>query len=192
MKKIILVFSGPSGAGKSTLIKHLLEKFNVAGLTVSHTTRIIRETEIDGVSYHFVSHAKFAEMVKNNEFVEHVECFGNCYGTSKQAIDTVLKIKNICILDLEYEGAYAILNDKYFRDKCVGILVLPPSYSVLKQRLMARNSETPESLAKRLNDSFKVARIAKYQFVLINTELERSKQKLEAFVSELMAVREFC
>lgn len=185
MRKIILVFSGPSGAGKSTLIEHLLKNFDEAGLTVSHTTRSPRETEVDGVNYHFVSHERFAEMMKNGEFVEHVKCFENCYGTSKQAIDDVLQNKDICVLDLEYNGAYTILNDENFKDVCVGILVLPPSYKVLKQRLMNRNSETQESLNKRLNDSFKISKIAKYQVVLINKKLEYSKQQITQLVREL-------
>ena len=187
MKKFILVFSGPSGAGKSTLINYLLQEFKEAGLTVSHTTRKPRDEETNGISYHFVTKEKFLEMVENNEFVEYVECFGNYYGTSKKAIDDVLQHKDICILDLEYEGAYAILNDERFRERCFGILVLPPSYNVLKQRLMERNSETPESLDKRLHDSFKIKRIAKYQFVLINKELEDSNRKLIDLVNIKMA-----
>ncbi len=185
MRKTILVFSGPSGAGKSTLIEHLLKNFGEAGLVVSHTTRRPRETEVDGVNYHFVSHEKFTEMMINDEFVEHIECFRNCYGTSKQAIDYVLQNKDICVLDLEYNGAYTILNDEHFKDRCIGILVLPPSYKVLKQRLMGRNSETQESLNKRLDDSFKISKIAKYQVVLINKELEHSKQKITDLVREL-------
>ena len=185
MKKFILVFSGPSGAGKSTLINYLLQEFKEAGLTVSHTTRKPRDGETDGLSYHFVTKEKFLKMIENDEFVEHIECFGNYYGTSKMAIDDVLKHKDICILDLEYEGAYAILNDEKFKEQCFGILILPPSFNVLKQRLMERNSETPESLDKRLHDSFKIKRIAKYQFVLINKEIEHSKRKIKDIVNNL-------
>ena len=188
MRKLILVFSGPSGAGKSTLINYLLQNFDCAGLTVSHTTRAPREGETDGINYHFVTKEKFLNMVANDEFVEHVECFGNYYGTSKKAIDDVLKCKDICVLDLEYKGAYAILNDEKFISRCVGILVLPPSYNVLKRRLLERNSETPESLDRRLNDSFKVKKIAKYQFVLVNKEIEDSKRKIIGIVHNLRAV----
>ncbi|MBQ2173913.1 MAG: guanylate kinase [Alphaproteobacteria bacterium] len=185
MKKLILVFSGPSGAGKSTMINYLLKEFDCAGLTVSHTTRMPRDGETDGISYHFVTKENFLKMVQKDEFVEFVECFGNYYGTSKMAIYDVLKHKDICILDLEYEGAYAIINNDKFKEQCVGILVLPPSYNSLKQRLMERNSETSESLDKRLNDSFKVKKIAKYQFVLINKELEISKRKIKDIVNNL-------
>ena len=178
MKKFILVFSGPSGAGKSTLINYLLDEFDCAGLTVSHTTRKPRAGETDGRSYHFVTKEKFLKMLENDEFVEHIECFGNYYGTSKKAINDIFQHKDICVLDLEYEGAYAILHDENFKNKCVGILVLPPSFNVLKRRLIERHSETAESLDKRLNDSFKVNKIAKYQFVLINNEIEHSKRKI--------------
>ncbi len=184
MKKLILVFSGPSGAGKSTLINHLLEKYDSAGLTVSHTTRAARENEKDGNDYHFITHDEFEKMVKNNEFVEHVFCYGNRYGTSKKAIEEVLSKKDICVLDLEFEGAQNVLSNKIFDCECIGILVLPPSLKTLRKRLKNRHSETEESLECRLTESFKADKIAKYHHVIINADLERAKLELTKIIED--------
>lgn len=177
-KKLTIIFSGPSGVGKSTLIDYLLKKFDCAGLTVSHTTRAPRNEEVDGVNYHFVTLEQFNRMVENGDFVEYVECYGNFYGTSKQAITEVLRDKDICVLDLEYEGAYRLLSEGIAGSRCVGILVLPPSLRILKQRLCERKSETSESLWIRINEAFKINKIAKYDYVIINDDLKTSEQTL--------------
>lgn len=182
MNGFVLVFSGPSGVGKSTLINFLLEKFQSAGLTVSHTTRQPRPAEQNGKDYHFVTHDEFDHMIANGEFVEYAACYGNRYGTSRQAIDDVLKSKDICILDLEFEGAYNMLEKQKINHRCVGVLVLPPSINALSQRLRDRNTETDESLSKRLSDSFTANKIAKYRYVIINLSLENSKQQLSEIV----------
>ena len=178
MKKLILVFSGPSGAGKSTLINYLLENLDSVGLTVSHTTRAPRKLEKSGVDYHFVSHDEFERMASRGDFIEHVSCYGNRYGTSKKSVENVLDNKDICILDLEFEGAHGVLENKTLESECIGILVLPPSLKTLKQRLSDRKTETEESLNTRLIESFKVDKIAKYHHVIINRNLEDSKREL--------------
>ncbi len=184
MKKIVLVLSGPSGAGKSTLIKHLLETLNLVGLTVSCTTRPPRQGEKDGVDYHFISYEKFEKLIQNGEFIEHVSCYGNKYGTLKSAVSDVLKNKDICILDMEFEGAYNILANNLIDFKCIGILVLPPSISTLRNRLKNRNTETKESLEQRLSESFKVDRIAGYNHVIVNKDLEKSKKEMLKVIKE--------
>ena len=187
MKKLIFVFSGASGAGKSTLINYLLENLGCAGLTVSHTTRKPREGEKDGVNYHYVTFEQFENMIKNDEFIEYVKCFNNYYGTSKQAIEDVLRNNDICILDLEYEGAYKLLSNNIVNTKCVGILILAPSIRTLRQRLVERKSETKESLNTRINESFNVNRIAKYNHVIINNELDKTKKQLLKCVENYFA-----
>ncbi len=185
MSKTILVFSGPSGAGKSTLIKHLLSNLKSADLTVSCTTRPPREGERNGVDYHFVTHDEFEKLVKGNKFIEHVNCYGNRYGTLKKAVNDVLDKNEFCILDLDFKGAYNVLSNKIFKFNCFGILVLPPSLKTLKHRLQNRNSETIESLNLRLNDSFQQKQIAKYDFVIINKNLEKATSELINIIHSL-------
>lgn len=178
MSKTILVFSGPSGAGKSTLIKHLLSNLKSADLTVSYTTRLPREGEKDGVDYHFITHDEFEKLVKQDKFIEHVNCYGNRYGTLKKSVNDVLRKNEFCVLDLDFEGAYNVLSNNIFEFKCFGILILPPSLKTLKHRLQNRNSETIESLNLRLNSSFLPKQIAKYDFVIINKDLKEAKSEL--------------
>ena len=187
MKKLVLVFSGPSGAGKSTLINYLLENLDSVGLTVSHTTRATRFLEKSGIDYHFVTHDEFEQMAQNEEFVEHVSCYGNRYGTSKKAIKDVLENKDVCVLDLEFEGAHNVLSNKIIDYESIGILVLPPSLKTLKNRLNNRGTETAESFEQRLIDSFKADKIAKYHYVIINRDLEESKKELMEIMKKLTA-----
>ena len=184
MKKLIVVISGPSGAGKSTLIKYLLEEFDNIGLTVSHTTRSPRDTEKEGVNYYFVNKGTFEDMIQNDEFIEYVQCFDNYYGTSHISVNNVLNQKDICILDLDYEGAYKLLSNKLYKQQCVGILVLPPSLKILRERLNERKSETPKSLNKRIKESFIVSRIASYHHVIINNDLNISKYQIKQIIKQ--------
>ena len=180
MKKTVFVFSGPSGAGKSTLTKFLLEKFpGVIGATVSCTTRSIRAGEVCGVEYHFTTHENFDELVKSGDFIEHVECYGNKYGTLKSSVRDCLANKNACILDMNFEGAHNVLSNNLLPEfETVGVLILPPSIDSLEKRLIARNSENSESLQKRLNESFDAPVIANYKYVIINKDLEKSKEEV--------------
>lgn len=179
MKKVF-VFSGPSGAGKSTLIKYLLEiSCSSAGLTVSCTTRPPRLGEKDGIDYHFVSNEEFEQLVQNGEFIEHVSCYGNRYGTLKSAVLEVLKNKDICILDMEFEGAYNVLSNNLVDFDSIGILILPPSINSLRERLKNRNTETEKSLELRLSESFKIDKIAGYHHVIVNKDLEESQKELK-------------
>ena len=183
--KTIFVFSGPSGAGKSTLINFILERFDHVGATVSCTTRQKREDEIDGKDYYFISDEEFDRLVKNEEFLEHVECYKNKYGTLKSAVFDVLKTKECCILDLDFAGAHKILSGDLFHDiKSVGILILPPSLKVLKKRLILRGSETDETLQTRLDKSFSAKKVAAYDHVIINRDLETAKSNLLALLEQ--------
>lgn len=180
-KKHIFVISGPSGAGKSTLINMLLNEFSGISTVVSHTTRNIRENEVNGQDYHFVSQIEFQKMIKLNQFIEYVECFGNWYGTSLASIMDALRNSNICIMDLEWEGAFNILHNDIGIEgtKTTGILILPPSITALKNRLNGRGSETSETLQRRITESFAVKKIAKYDYIIINNNLNSAYNQLK-------------
>lgn len=186
MKKLILVLSGPSGVGKSTLISYLLSNLKSAGLTVSHTTRPPRNMEKHGVDYYFVTQDEFEKMVQDGQFIEHVSRFGNRYGTSRNAVSNVLKDKDICILDLEFDGAYNVLSNNLLKRECIGILIFPPSVKALKQRLMNRNTEDEESLKHRLEDSFKNDKVAKYHHIIFNKDIDVAKADLMKIIKAYM------
>lgn len=180
MKKKAFVISGPSGTGKSTIIKMILDNFgDKITSVVSCTTRKKRDFEENGVDYYFITEKEFKDLVKENKFIEYVQCFGNFYGTAKFAVENALSKTDCCILDLEWGGAYNVLH-KNALEMCetVGILILPPSIHELASRLKNRNSESEESLKLRLYESFNVKNVAKYEHVIINYDVEKSYEEL--------------
>ncbi|XP_057163266.1 guanylate kinase isoform X2 [Ursus arctos] len=143
-----VVLSGPSGAGKSTLLKRLLQEHgSVFGFSVSHTTRDPRPGEENGKDYYFVTREVMQQDIAAGDFIEHAEFSGNLYGTSKAAVRAVQAMNRICVLDVDLQG---VRNIKKTDLRPIYIFVQPPSLEVLEQRLRQRNTETEESLAKRL------------------------------------------
>ncbi|XP_039666660.1 guanylate kinase 1b isoform X2 [Perca fluviatilis] len=181
-----VVLSGPSGAGKSTLMKRLMKDHeDVFGFSVSHTTRNPRPGEEDGKDYHFTTKDAMQEGIDNGEFIENAEFSGNLYGTSKAAIEDVQAKNLICILDVDIQGVKRIketdLNPIY-------ISIQPPSMEILEKRLRDRQTETEESLQKRLE----AARIdmelsnepGVFDVVIINDDLERAYEELKDILSD--------
>ncbi|XP_064135700.1 guanylate kinase isoform X2 [Loxodonta africana] len=143
-----VVLSGPSGAGKSTLLKKLLQEYgSVFGFSVSHTTRDPRPGEENGKDYFFVTREVMQRDIAAGDFIEHAEFSGNLYGTSKAAVRAVQAMNRICVLDVDLQGVRNIKKTDLWP---LYICVQAPSLEVLEQRLRARNTETEESLAKRL------------------------------------------
>uniref|UniRef100_A0AAF5PZS3 guanylate kinase n=3 Tax=Wuchereria bancrofti TaxID=6293 RepID=A0AAF5PZS3_WUCBA len=189
-----IVISGPSGGGKSTIITKAMQAYpNAFAFAVSHTTRKPRLGEIDGKNYWFITEKKFKEMIKDDEFLEYATFGGNIYGTSKKALEDISKAGCICILDVELQGVRSIhkcgLDAKY-------ILIKAPSLEILEQRLRARETETEESLKKRMKhaeDDLNAvdAEPTLFDFVIVNDDFERAyndfltaiKEELSEFMS---------
>lgn len=176
---VVFVFSGPSGVGKTTLVQNVLKELgSQIGISVSCTTRQPRTGEVDSVDYHFVSRDEFMKLIDNGEFVEHVQCYGNMYGTLRKSVHDILQVKSGCILDIEYDGAYNVLHNDFLKVKAVGILVIPPSIRRLRERLINRGSETEESLEVRWSSAFNPPKISRYDHVIINKRIDESTDEL--------------
>ncbi|XP_061594311.1 guanylate kinase 1b isoform X2 [Cololabis saira] len=181
-----VVLSGPSGAGKSTLLKRLMKDHEgVFGFSVSHTTRNPRPGEEDGKDYHFTTREAMQEGIDNGEFIETAEFSGNMYGTSKAAVEDVRAKNLICILDVDIQGVKRIketdLNPIY-------ISIQPPSMESLEQRLRDRQTETEESLQKRLEAARIDMELSKepgvFDVVIINDDLEKAYEELKEILHE--------
>ncbi|KAK2835496.1 hypothetical protein Q5P01_015980 [Channa striata] len=181
-----VVLSGPSGAGKSTLMKKLMKDYEgVFGFSVSHTTRNPRPGEEDGKDYHFTTKEAMQEGIDNGEFIENAEFSGNMYGTSKAAIEDVQAKNLICILDVDIQGVKRIketdLNPIY-------ISIQPPSMEILEKRLRDRQTESEESLQKRLEAARIDMELSKepgvFDVVIINDDLERAYEELKDILNE--------
>ncbi|XP_048367643.1 guanylate kinase isoform X2 [Sphaerodactylus townsendi] len=181
-----VVLSGPSGAGKSTLLKRLLKDYeNVFGFSVSHTTRNPRPGEVNGKDYHFVTREKMREEIDAGGFVENAEFSGNMYGTSKAAIQAVQAQNQICILDIDMQGVRSMkrtdLNPIY-------ISIQPPSIEILEKRLRDRQTETEESLQKRLNAASIDMELSKepglFDLIIINDDVDVAYSELKKILVE--------
>ena len=102
-ENMMVILSSPSGVGKTTLTKKIQQKYQTFKISVSHTTRSPRSNEVDGVDYFFVSHSKFENLIKKDEFYEHAKIFENYYGTLKSNVDEMI-LKNDIIFDIDWQG----------------------------------------------------------------------------------------
>lgn len=188
-----VVLSGPSGAGKSTLIKKLFKDYeNVFGFSVSHTTRQPRPGEVNGKDYHFVTREEMKKEIDAGEFIEHAEFSGNMYGTSKAAVQAVQAQNQICVLDVDIQG---VKNIKRTDLNPIYISVQPPSMDVLEKRLRDRQTETEESLLKRLSAARIDLELSKepglFDLVIVNDDLEKAYSELkEVLLKEIQKTQE--
>ena len=139
----LFTISAPSGAGKTSLVRALIDKKPISlSVSVSHTTRVIRPGEIDGVDYHFVSTETFERMVNQNEFLEHAWVFGNHYGTARASVEELLESGKHVILEIDWQGAAQV---KQEMPDTICIYILPPSRAALEQRLVDRATDQRRS-----------------------------------------------
>lgn len=166
----VFIVSGPSGVGKSSIIHGVLEDREDVRLSVSITTRGIREGEEEGRDYYFADKAQFERMIASDGFLEWAESYGNFYGTDRSQIETILSQGFHALLDVDTQGAFNI--QKRFAG-AVYIFITPPSLSELEARLRGRGSETPESLEKRLQRAGTEIELShRYDHIIVNSTVE--------------------
>ena len=168
-KGTLFVFSGPSGVGKGTLNAKLFAEFgDQIAFSVSATTRAPREGEIDGKHYFFISRQEFENRIANNEFLEYAQFAGNCYGTPKPYVLSLLEKGKNVLLEIEVQGAMQVMERM---PECVSIFVLPPSFEELERRLRGRGTESEEKVRARLETARgEIAYAPRYQYQIVNGE----------------------
>src|SRR6266496_1963046 len=147
MRGNLYIVSAPSGSGKTTLLQHLLKSFKVLKFSVSHTTRVPRHGERDGVDYFFTDRVAFLSMVDRGEFLEWAEFNGQLYGTTRTFVEEQIEIGKDVILDIDVQGARQV---KSKIGGSTAIFVMPPSFEELKRRLKARMLESDDVILRRL------------------------------------------
>jgi len=176
----LFVVSSPSGGGKGTIIRHVLDVVENLSYSVSYTTRAPRLNEVDGREYFFVSREIFDEMAAAGEFLEWACVHGNFYGTSKKQIIEETAAGSDLILEVDVQGAASVR--RLLMDS-VSIFILPPSYEVLRQRLIARGTDSPEELEVRLrNAPEELKQYSAFDYVIINDEIERAASQLASII----------
>ena len=183
-KGLLIVISGPSGAGKGTICKALLEKRQDIEVSVSATTRNPRDGEIDGVNYHFLKKEDFLKKLEQGDFLEYAQVYGNFYGTPKSNVEEVLESGKNVILEIDIQGALKV---KEKATEGVFIFILPPSMEELKQRIIKRGSETPESLMTRFKSAYQeINYVSKYNYAVVNDNVEDAVHKIECILTAEM------
>ena len=171
---LLLILSSPSGAGKSTLARKLMAWDATVRFSISATTRPPRAGEVDGQHYHFRSRAVFEQMAATGEMLEHAEVFGNLYGSPKAPVEAALKAGQDTLFDIDWQGGQQIRNSSLGRDT-VSVFVLPPSIAELDRRLRGRAQDSDAVIAVRMAKSRdEISHWAEYDYVLVNTDLEKA------------------
>jgi guanylate kinase len=176
----LFVVSSPSGGGKGTIIEHVLDRVENLSYSVSYTTRAPRSKEVDGREYFFVSRDTFEEMVAAGEFLEWACVHGNFYGTAKSQILERTGAGADIILEVDVQGAAKV---RELLMDSVSIFILPPSFEVLKQRLIARGTDAPAELELRLRRApDEMREYSSFDYVIINDEVDKAVCQLESII----------
>ena len=182
----LVIFSAPSGAGKTTIVHYLLTVFPQLEFSVSACSRSRREGEEEGVDYYFLSVEEFKKKIADNEFVEWEEVYkDNYYGTLKSEIERIWALGKNVIFDVDVQGGLNL--KKQYAEKALSVFVMPPSIESLKNRLMQRNTETPESIARRIGKAGHELETANsFDVVLLNDNLQKALKEAENIVSKFL------
>jgi guanylate kinase len=178
----LFIISAPSGAGKTTLAKAVLERFADLLYSVSFTTRKPRAVEQDGVDYHFISKHDFEKGIKEGNWAEWAEVYGNYYGTSGKFIDNGLSSGRDILLDIDVQGTIQIL--KKYPDS-VTIFILPPSMKALKKRLEMRGTDSRQVIERRLvYAKNEMAQKDLYRHIIVNDNLSKAIEDIIAIIEK--------
>ena len=176
-KNKLFIISAASGAGKTTIVKELLKKCSNLKVSISHTTRKPRPSEVNGKDYFFTEITEFEKMIEEGLFLEYAHCHGNFYGNSKKSVHLLLENGNDVILEIDWQGAQSI---KKIFPEAVSIFIMPPSLEILKERLIERNQDSLEVIETRMQSAEEeISHANEFDYVTINEELKHT-------VSELM------
>ncbi|PKP44411.1 MAG: guanylate kinase [Bacteroidetes bacterium HGW-Bacteroidetes-12] len=184
MKEKLIIFSAPSGAGKTTIIHALLEKNLPLGFSISACSRPLRNNEKHGIDYYFLSPEDFRQKIKNKEFLEWEEVYhDNYYGTLFSEVERIWKTNKSVVFDIDVIGGLNI--KKVYPKESLSIFIMPPSIEILKERLLLRETETIESLKKRISKAKEEISYAKqFDRIIINDDLEKAIEETTKIVQE--------
>ena len=176
----LFVIAAPSGAGKTSLVSSLLAARPGLKVSVSHTTRKARATEVEGRDYYFVTPPQFRQLIGQNAFLEHAQVFDNFYGTGAAQVRDKLAAGNDVLLEIDWQGARQV---RRAMPDSTSIFILPPSRGALEQRLRERRTDSAETIARRLADaSTDMSHYDEFDYVVVNDQFERAAADLGAIL----------
>lgn len=183
----LVIFSAPSGSGKTTIVKHLVAKMpDKLAFSISATSRPRRGAEENGKDYYYLSVEEFKTKVKAGDFLEYEEVYaGTYYGTLRSEVERIWAEGKNVIFDIDVQGG---LNLKHqFKDQALAVFVMPPSIKILEERLQLRQTDSPESIALRVEKAEKELQTAKlFDCFILNEDLEKACTEAERIVGEFL------
>jgi len=186
----LIIFSAPSGSGKTTIVNHLIKTFpQHIGFSISATSRPKRGIEENGKDYHYLSPEEFKAKVTNHEFLEWEEVYaGIYYGTLKTEVEAIWASGRAVIFDIDVEGGLNLKNQ--FKHNALSIFVMPPSIKILEERLRLRQTDSPESIVRRIAKAEKELKTAElFDVFIINEKLEEAFIKAEETVKDFLKIK---
>ncbi len=177
---LLFIVSAPSGTGKTTLVERLVHMVPNLRMSRSYTSRPARAGEHDGVDYNFISRERFEGMVRENEFLEWADVFGNYYGTCAADTERSLANGTDVVLVIDVQGARQVRSRGI---ETIGIFVLPPSAGILEQRLRGRSKDSEEQIGRRLEVARReVDEFSQYEYLVVNDAVDAAVERLRAIV----------
>ncbi|MFH1466627.1 MAG: guanylate kinase [Pseudomonadota bacterium] len=185
---VLFVVTGSSGTGKTTLLRAALAHVPHLAFSVSATTRPPRESERDGVDYHFLAASRFEALLAERAFLEHAEVYGNRYGTLREPVERAVAQGISVLLDIDTQGAAQV---RARWPGAVSIFVLPPSVAALEARLRARASDPEEVIQRRVREAhLQLQGCGEFDYLVVNDALSAAIDQLQAvIVAELLRRR---
>lgn len=178
----MLVMSSPSGAGKTTISRELLSREPELAMSVSATTRPPRPGEVDGKDYYFITKEKFAEMVANDEFLEHATVFDNSYGTPRAPVEASLRAGKDVLFDVDWQGTQQLHGRA--RADLVRVFILPPSKDELENRLRTRAQDPEDVIQKRMSKAAdEMKHYEEYDYIVVNVEVPDSVAEVQSILT---------
>ena len=188
-KGTLYIIAAPSGAGKTSLVTELVNTTRHITVSVSHTTRSLREGEVNGQHYHFVSVDAFQHMIGKGTFLEHAEVFGNFYGTSKEWVEEQLEQGIDVILEIDWQGGQQVRN---LMPDAIGIFILPPSQKELHKRLTGRGQDDADVIAHRMAKAVsEMSHYREFDYLIINDDFDEALFDLKAVIRSQRLGRDF-
>ena len=179
-ENIMVILSSPSGVGKTTITKKIQQKYPTFKISVSHTTRLPRSNEVNGVDYNFITNNEFEKLINEKKFYEYAKIFDNYYGTLKKNVDDLI-LDNDLIFDIDWQGTKQL--SRFHNLKLIKIYLITSNKKELKERLVARNQNSKEEVEKRFK-SFEedVKHWNDYDYIIINKNLDICFKQIENII----------
>lgn len=177
----LYIIAAPSGAGKTSLVKSLIARHSGICVSVSHTTRQPRPGEENGKHYHFIEREAFESLIKQEDFLEYAQVFGNYYGTSKSWVSQALEAGTDVILEIDWQGAQQV-REQF--TQAISIFILPPSLEALEERLVRRAQDSSEVIKKRLREAQQeMSHHAEFDYIVVNDIFEEASKDLSSIIT---------